>query len=82
MSDKKLHFETLQLHVGQEQPDPATDARAVPIYQTTSYVFRNSHRAAPSCVCLTKNLFVGMKILTDSHRYLLNNRSIYLKPNN
>ena len=35
-------FETLQLHVGQEQPDPATDARAVPIYQTTSYVFRNS----------------------------------------
>lgn len=43
---KKLHFETLQLHVGQEQPDPATDARAVPIYQTTSYVFRNSAHAA------------------------------------
>ena len=42
METKKLHFETLQLHVGQEQPDPATDARAVPIYQTTSYVFRNS----------------------------------------
>jgi O-acetylhomoserine (thiol)-lyase len=42
----KLHFETLQLHVGQEQPDPATDARAVPIYQTTSYVFRNSQHAA------------------------------------
>ena len=40
------HFETLQLHVGQEQPDPATDARAVPIYQTTSYVFRNSAHAA------------------------------------
>ena len=39
-------FETLQLHVGQEQPDPATDARAVPIYQTTSYVFQNSARAA------------------------------------
>ncbi len=39
-------FETLQLHVGQEQPDPATDARAVPIYQTTSYVFRNSRHAA------------------------------------
>lgn len=38
-------FETLQLHVGQEQPDPATDARAVPIYQTTSYVFRNSDHA-------------------------------------
>ncbi len=42
----KLHFETLQLHVGQENPDPATDARAVPIYQTTSYVFRNSEHAA------------------------------------
>ena len=39
-------FETLQLHAGQEQPDPATDARAVPIYQTTSYVFKNSANAA------------------------------------
>ena len=39
-------FETLQIHVGQEQPDPATDSRAVPIYQTTSYVFRNSQHAA------------------------------------
>ena len=46
MTQKKLHFETLQLHVGQEQPDPATDARAVPIYQTTSYVFRNAAHAA------------------------------------
>ena len=46
MATKKLRFETLQLHVGQEQPDPATDARAVPIYQTTSYVFRNSAHAA------------------------------------
>ena len=42
----KLHFETLQLHVGQENPDSATDARAVPIYQTTSYVFRDSAHAA------------------------------------
>ncbi len=42
----QYRFETLQLHVGQEQPDPATDARAVPIYQTTSYVFRNSQHAA------------------------------------
>ncbi|MBO5597405.1 MAG: O-acetylhomoserine aminocarboxypropyltransferase/cysteine synthase [Oribacterium sp.] len=42
----KYRFETLQLHVGQEQPDPATDSRAVPIYQTTSYVFRNSQHAA------------------------------------
>ena len=46
METKRLHFETLQLHVGQEQPDPATDARAVPIYQTTSYVFRDSQHAA------------------------------------
>lgn len=47
MSTKKnLHIETLALHVGQEQADPATDARAVPIYQTTSYVFRNSQHAA------------------------------------
>lgn len=44
--ERKLHFETLQLHVGQENPDPATDARAVPIYQTTSYVFRDSAHAA------------------------------------
>ena len=42
----RYKFETLQLHVGQEQPDPATDARAVPIYQTTSYVFRDSAHAA------------------------------------
>ena len=41
----KYHFETLQLHVGQEEPDPATDSRAVPIYQTTSYVFKNSDHA-------------------------------------
>lgn len=39
-------FETKQLHIGQESPDPASDARAVPIYQTTSYVFRNSDHAA------------------------------------
>ncbi|MDR0819168.1 MAG: O-acetylhomoserine aminocarboxypropyltransferase/cysteine synthase, partial [Oscillospiraceae bacterium] len=46
MSGKKYKFETLQLHVGQEQPDSATDARAVPIYQTTSYVFPTSESAA------------------------------------
>ncbi|MBQ7440471.1 MAG: O-acetylhomoserine aminocarboxypropyltransferase/cysteine synthase [Prevotella sp.] len=46
MMTKKLHFETLQLHVGQEQADPVTDSRAVPIYQTTSYVFHNSQHAA------------------------------------
>lgn len=46
MKTKDLHFETLQLHAGQEQADPTTDARAVPIYQTTSYVFHNSEHAA------------------------------------
>ena len=46
-TDRKLKFETLQLHVGQEQPDPVTDARAVPIYATSSYVFHNADHAAP-----------------------------------
>lgn len=46
MSQESLHLETLALHVGQEQADPATDSRAVPIYQTTSYVFHNSQHAA------------------------------------
>lgn len=46
MSNKKYKFETLQIHVGQEKPDPATDSRAVPIYATTSYVFANSAQAA------------------------------------
>lgn len=46
MAQTKLHFETLQLHVGQEHADSATDSRAVPIYQTTSYVFHNSKHAA------------------------------------
>lgn len=45
-TDRNLKFETLQLHVGQEQPDPATDARAVPIYASSSYVFRDSEHAA------------------------------------
>lgn len=46
MSERNYKFETLQLHVGQENADPATDSRAVPIYQTTSYVFKNSAHAA------------------------------------
>ncbi|WP_337647322.1 PLP-dependent transferase, partial [Bifidobacterium pullorum] len=46
MTTAQHHFETLQLHAGQEQPDPATDARAVPIYATTSYVFRDFDQAA------------------------------------
>lgn len=46
MTNDRLHFETIQLHAGQENPDPTTGARAVPIYQTTSYVFRDSQHAA------------------------------------
>ena len=46
MANKAYHFETLQLHVGQDEADPVTDARAVPIYATTSYVFHNSQHAA------------------------------------
>ena len=47
-------FETIQLHAGQESPDPATDARAVPIYQTASYVFKNAAHAA--CLLYTSNI--------------------------
>lgn len=46
MKEKAYKFETLQLHAGQEEPDSATDARAVPIYATTSYVFKDSEQAA------------------------------------
>ena len=45
MAERNYRFETLQLHVGQENPDPVTDARAVPIYQTSSYVFKNCDHA-------------------------------------
>ena len=45
MAERNYKFETLQLHVGQENPDPVTDARAVPIYQTSSYVFKNCDHA-------------------------------------
>ena len=54
MAEKNYKFETKQLHVGQEQPDPTTDARAVPIYATTSYVFKDSAQAANRCG-LTEN---------------------------
>ena len=52
-AERNLKFETLQLHVGQEQPDPVTGARAVPIYQTSSYVFRNCDHAAARFGLLT-----------------------------
>lgn len=60
MATKKLHFETLQLHVGQEQPDSATDARAVPIYQTTSYVFHNWHMQPHVLVYKIRVIFMGV----------------------
>ena len=65
-------FETLQLHVGQEQPDPATDSRAVPIYQTTSYVFRNcAHAAARFGLTDAGNIYGR---LTDSTQDVLEKR--------
>ncbi|MCI6017800.1 MAG: O-acetylhomoserine aminocarboxypropyltransferase/cysteine synthase [Clostridiales bacterium] len=58
MSNRKYKFETIQLHAGQENPDPASDARAVPIYQTTSYVFKNSaHAAARFCLTDAGNIY-------------------------
>ena len=66
MSEHKLHFETLQLHVGQEQADPATGARAVPIYQTTSYVFNNSaHAAARFGLTDAGNIYVRLTNPTE-----------------
>ncbi len=70
MSDYR--FETLQLHVGQEQPDPASDARAVPIYQTTSYVFKNSKHAADRfCLADAGNIYGR---LTNSTQDVLEKR--------
>lgn len=68
----RYKFETLQLHVGQEQPDPATDARAVPIYQTASYVFRDSaHAAARFGLTDTGNIYGR---LTNSTQDVLEKR--------
>ena len=72
MANKDLHFETLQLHVGQEQPDPATDARAVPISQTTSYVFRNSQHAADRFALRDSGNIYGR--LTNSTQEVLEKR--------
>ena len=58
MSNRTYKFETLQLHVGQEQPDPATDARAVPIYATTSYVFRTAHKRPGALGFLRPETFI------------------------
>lgn len=68
----ELKFETLQLHVGQENPDPATDARAVPIYATTSYVFKNSADAAARFGLADAGNIYGR--LTNSTQDVLENR--------
>ncbi|MBR0520984.1 MAG: O-acetylhomoserine aminocarboxypropyltransferase/cysteine synthase, partial [Spirochaetales bacterium] len=68
----KYKFETLQLHVGQEQADPATDARAVPIYQTTSYVFHDSADAAARFALKTPGNIYGR--LTNSTQDVLEKR--------
>ena len=72
MDRKKLHFETLQIHVGQEQPDPAADARAVPIYQTASYVFRNAQHAADRFALKEEGNIYGR--LTNSTQAVLEKR--------
>lgn len=69
---RKYKFETLQLHVGQEQPDPATDARAVPIYQTTSYVFHNCEHAQARFGLADKGNIYGR--LTNSTQEVLEKR--------
>ena len=60
LSERNLKFETKQLHIGQETADPVTDARAVPIYQTSSYVFRNSDDDSISIVYHRKNGGYGL----------------------
>ena len=73
----KYRFETLQLHVGQEEPDPATDSRAVPIYQTTSYVFRNcAHAAARFGLADAGNIYGR---LTNSTQEVLEKRMAALE---
>ena len=72
-ADRNLKFETLQLHVGQESPDPVTDARAVPIYQTSSYVFRNSdHAPDQTIVPIRGNTHISYVFVRyDLHPYSL-----------
>lgn len=71
------HFETLQLHVGQEQPDLATDARAVPIYATTSYVFHNAQHAADRFGLRDEGNIYGR--LTNSTQEVLEKRIVALE---
>ena len=62
LKERKLKFETLQLHVGQEEADPVTDARAVPIYQTSSYVFHNSQHAADRFALIRLRMYLRREL--------------------
>ena len=73
----RLHFETLQLHVGQETPDSSTGARAVPIYQTTSYVFENSAQAEARFALQDAGNIYGR--LTNGTQEVLERASLHLK---
>lgn len=75
--DNNYRFETIQLHAGQETPDPASDARAVPIYQTTSYVFKNSAHAAARFGLADAGNIYGR--LTNSTQALLKQESPLLR---
>lgn len=71
-------FETLQLHAGQESPDPVTDARAVPIYQTSSYVFRNcDHAAALAVASGAAAITYTLENLAQSGDHILSAKNIY-----
>lgn len=72
MAQTPFHFETLQLHAGQEQADPASDARAVPIYQTASYVFHNAQHAADRFALADAGNIYGR--LTNSTQEVLEKR--------
>ena len=75
---RKYRFETRQLHVGQENPDPVTDARAVPIYATTSYVFKDSAQAAGrfalaetgNISAAAQNLYISQSAVSQSVKQL------------
>ena len=69
MDKTKLHFETLQLHAGQELPDPTTGARAVPIYQTASYVFHDCRHAADRFALRDAGNIYG-RLTNDTQRVL------------
>ena len=78
--DRHFKFETLQLHVGQESPDPVTDARAVPIYQTSSYVFRNcDHAAARFGLADAGNIYGRLTNPTEDVMFQIRNVCLFFR---